>query len=277
MTGSSSCRSGRWPTSTGCIGGRCGRRWTTRCRRSGRPRFGWRRSWTRRSRSDRRDAARGPGRRRASSVTPPAGSWPGWSMSTLLTELTYSAVRDYVANAGRRSGPRPVRRSRTRSCRRPTSRARRLRSTSPTCGSTWQGSARRCFLFTLRLSFSRQGRPPGVLAPRGRRRSWRATQRGLRGARRDADRSDPLRQPEGRGVAGARSAATAASRPAGSRSAPTTASTRSTATPASKARTRRAASRVRAAGSAATTWSRSRKVDVAGRAQRAADWLRPRR
>ena len=55
------------------------------------------------------------------------------------------------------------------------------------------------------------------------------------------------------------SAATAPSRPAGSRSVPTMASRRSTATLAWRGRTRRAVSRVRAAGSAATTWSRSRR------------------
>ena len=47
-TGSSSCRCGPWRTSTRCIGGRCGRRWATRSRPSGRSRCGSHRSSTRR-------------------------------------------------------------------------------------------------------------------------------------------------------------------------------------------------------------------------------------
>ena len=67
---------------------------------------------------------------------------------------------------------------------------------------------------------------------------------------------DPLRQPEGRGVAGAVRPQPGRVRTAGWRSGRTTVSMRSTASPASRARTRRAAWRARAAGSAATTASR---------------------
>ena len=120
------------------------------------------------------------------------------------------------------------------------------------------GVRTKCFLFTLRLSFSGQGGAPGLLhrraggvpgGPRGR----------VRRAGRGSGRQDPLRQPQGRGLAGAVRAHPHRVRPLGRRSVRTTASTRSTASPASRARTRRAASRARAGGSAATTSSRSRR------------------
>ncbi len=65
-----------------------------------------------------------------------------------------------------------------------------------------RGEKTKTFLFTLRLSYSGKS-VHGRSSPKRRRRSWKVMSRRSPRAGRDSDREDPLRQLEGRGVAGA--------------------------------------------------------------------------
>ena len=204
---------------------------------------------------DRRDAARGSGCAAQAAAYRAAGPGPAGRRAR-RGELSYSTVRDYVAGAARRSRSRPAARRWRRSCRRPTRRARRPRSTSPICGSTWPGCATKCFLFTLRLSYSGKA-VHRVFASQGQEAFLEGHVHAFEALGGVPTGQDPLRQPASPRSRGCCSGATATGvRPVGG--VPVALRVRRVLLPAraSRAPTRRAGWRARAAGSAATTWSR---------------------
>ena len=174
-----------------------------------------------------------------------------------MTELSYSAVRDYVAKRRPEiwaAAGKAVEEAFVPQTHEPGAEA------EVDFADLWidlAGVRTKCFLFTLRLSCLGQGGAPGLRHP-GPGGVPGGPPAGVRGAGWDADRQDPLRQPQVRGLAGAVRPHPHRVGPLGRVPVPSTGSTRSTATPVSRAPMRRAGWRARAAGSAATTWSRSR-------------------
>ena len=123
---------------------------------------------------DRRDADRGPDRAAEAAAHRAAGARPAGRRARRWTRCRTRRCATTCGSAGRRSGREAGRRPRRCSCRRRTSRVRRPRSTSPTCGSIWAGRRRSVPVHVPAVVLG-QGGPPGVRRPRARRRSWTAT------------------------------------------------------------------------------------------------------
>ena len=219
------------------------------------PRQAYERGPSRRSVPTRRSSARwldrGPGRRRASSATRPAGS--GSASSTRRARRSSEAtVRRYVRACRRELGLDRVDVAIV-ALHDPGDEAQVDFGLSDVI---LAGVRTQVAVFELRLSpLGRRGprrlrlRGPGGV-PRGPRDRLRAPRRGAR--------PDPVRQRPGPGRAGPAGPRPRSRPSASSPCAPTTASTPSSASRASGAPTRRAASRARSAGTAGGSSSRSR-------------------
>jgi len=119
-----------------------------------------------------------------------------------LTELTYSAVRDYVAKRRPEilaAAGKAVEQACVRQTHEPGAEA------EVDFADLWidlAGVRTKCHLFTLRLSFSGKA-VHRAYSTQGQEAFLDGHQQGLRGSRGDPDVPHPLRQPQGRGVTGA--------------------------------------------------------------------------